>query len=200
MRISIFVSLLALAGFGSLVVPARADMISGSLSGVASFTPISPIVSIDNIFGTGNDSLLGEFTVEEQSTLTFTTLHSPADFILSEGTFTETTAKGTVHGTASGTGSISSDGTLIADLLPAFKIGERPLITEDVMFTGVAVGTGPATVAISGSYFGSTVPEPSSVVLFGTVALALLCYRRWSSPASAESTSAFRRGPEDHSV
>ena len=180
MKRSIFVSLLSLAGFGSVVVPARADMISGTLSGLATFTTISPTVSIDNISGTANDSLRGEFTVEEQSTLTFITVTSPADFILSEGTFSEITAAGTVHGTASGTGSISSDGTLIADLLLAFTVGDGPLITEDVMFTGVAGNTSPTTVAISGSYFGSTVPEPSSVVLFGTVALALLRYRRWS--------------------
>jgi hypothetical protein len=49
------------------------------------------------------------------------------------------------------------------------------------MFTGVAGNTSPTTVAISGSYFGSTVPEPSSLVLFGTAAfLALLRYRRWN--------------------
>jgi len=118
--------------------------------------------------------------VLRNSLLTFTTCTSPADFILSEGTFTETLAHGTVHGTASGTGAISTDGTLTADLLLAFTVGEnRSLITEEVMFTGSAVGT--STVAISGSYVGSSVPEPSSVILFGTAAVFLLGYR-WRRP------------------
>jgi len=182
MKRSIFVSLLALAGLANVVVPARANIISGSLSGTATFTPISPIASFDTILGSGEDSLIGAFTLEEHSLLTFITFTSPADFILSEGTFTEILLDGRiVHGTASGTGALSTDGTLTSDLLLAFSIGEHdPLITEDVLFTGVATGTG--TVDISGSYQGSSVPEPGSVVLFGTVAAAVLGYRsrrRW---------------------
>jgi hypothetical protein len=88
-----------------------------------------------------------------------------------------------VHGTASGTGSISTDGTLTSILHLAFTIGNGRLITEEVAFAGLAVSTGPQTVAIPGSYLGSpsAVLEPGSVALFGTVAAAVLCYRRWRS-------------------
>ena len=180
MKSAIFGLLIVLAGLGGLVAPARADLISGSLSGLATFTPISPVVALDNFSGIGEDSLLGAFTVEEQSVLTFITVTSPAQFILSEGTFSEITPGGTVHGTASGTGAISTDGTLTSILDLAFTIGNGPLITEEVTFTGLAAPTGPQTVAISGSYRGSpsAVPEPGSVVLFGTVAAAVLGYRR----------------------
>ncbi|HEY7337985.1 MAG TPA: hypothetical protein VH639_24045 [Bryobacteraceae bacterium] len=179
MKRSLFVSLFALAGLGNFVTPARADVISGSLSGLTTFTPISPIATFDSISGTGEDSLLGAFTLEERSLLTFITFASPADFILSDGTFTEILASGTVHGTASGTGAISTNGTLTSDLHLAFTIGDAPLITEEVMFTGTVVSTGPNTATISGSYLGSlsSVPEPSGVVLFGTVAVAALGYR-----------------------
>ena len=182
MKRSLSVTLSALAGLASLALPVRADMISGSLQGSATFTSISPIAAFDDILGSGKDSVLGEFSLEEHSLLTFVTFSSPADFILSEGTFTERLAHGTLHGTASGTGAISSDGTLTADLDLAFLIGTGPLMTEEVMFTGVAVNTSPTTVAISGSYLGSLtpVPEPGGVVLFGTFAMAVLGYRQLS--------------------
>jgi hypothetical protein len=125
--------------------------------------------------------------------LTFITVSSPAQFILSEGTFSEITPGGTVHGTASGIGAISTDGTLTTILDLAFTLGNGPLIAEEVKFTGLAAPTSPQTVAISGSYLGSpsAVPEPGSVVLFATVALAILGYRRVRRSVSA---SVFSQG------
>lgn len=174
------------AVLGSLAVPARADVIAGSLSGSATVTAISPIVDFDTITGSGEDSLLGEYTLKEQSLLTFITSTSPADFILSEGIFFEILRGGTVihaviHGTASGDGAISTNGSLTSDLHLEFTIGTGTPTTEEVMFTGVVVSTGPNTATISGSYSGSLspVPEPSEMVLCGTVVAAILGYRLW---------------------
>jgi hypothetical protein len=170
------------AGLGSLAVPGRADVIAGSLSGSATVTAISPIVAFDTISGSGEDSLLGEYTLKEQSLLTFITSTSPADFILSEGIFFEILRDGTViHGTASGDGAISTNGSLTSDLHLEFTVGTGTPTTEKVMFTGVVVSTGPNTATISGSYSGSLspVPEPSEMVLFGTVVAAILGYRLW---------------------
>src|SRR5271154_6134551 len=99
MRHSITAPLIVLVALGCLVAPAGAGSISGHVSGDTTITPIGPNVVIQDFSGKGDDTVLGAFTMQSQSTVNFS---NPLDVIISNGTCSQTFAEGTLFGTCSG--------------------------------------------------------------------------------------------------
>jgi hypothetical protein len=163
----------ALVVLGGLAAHARAGSISGTVSGDTTLTPISPNVFLQSFSGTGDDTLLGPFTMQSQSTVD---LNNPLDIIISNGTCSQTFAEGTLTGTCSGSGTTTGMGTGTFENEIVFTGGTGLFAgaTGEMTVTGTEVSTGPTTGAITASYVGtlSSVPEPGGLALL-TPAIAV---------------------------
>jgi hypothetical protein len=169
---------------GSFHVPARAGQISGSFDGVATLTPtIAPGVFTNNFSGDGDDDTFGPFTPTSQSTVDFS---NPPNIVITNGTFTEVFADGTLFGTSSGSGMASGMGTatFTADFVFTGGTGIFVGATGGATVTGTITQTSMTTEAITASYTGllTVVPEPGSLALFvPAVAVGAVVFfrRRW---------------------
>jgi hypothetical protein len=166
MRRSITLPVVALVVLGGLAAPARAGSISGQVSGDTTITPIGSNVFIQNFSGEGDDTLLGSFTMESQSTINFS---NPLDIIISNGTCSQTFAEGTLFGTCSGSGTTigMGTGTFETEIVFTGGTGLFAGATGGMTVTGTIESTGPTTGEITGSYVGtlSSVPEPGGLAL-----------------------------------
>ncbi|MFI5381249.1 MAG: hypothetical protein ACHRHE_18280 [Tepidisphaerales bacterium] len=171
------VALVALLGFA---LPVRGGSIAGTLSGDSTLTPTAtPGIFVQNLTGDGNDTTFGLFTPQSTSTIDFS---NPPHIIISDGTFTDTFANGTLFGTSSGTGTASGHGTATVTLDFVFTGGTGIFAgdTGTARFTGTITSTGPTTESITGSYVGSlntSVPSPAAAA-GGFVCLGALALRR----------------------
>jgi hypothetical protein len=144
MRRSITLPLVALVVLGGLAAHARAGSISGTVSGDTTLTPISPNVFLQSFSGEGDDTVLGSFTMQSQSTID---LSNPLDIIISNGTCSQTFADGTLTGTCSGTGTTTGmgTGTFETEIVFAGGTGLFAGATEEMTVTGTEISTGPMT-------------------------------------------------------
>lgn len=94
---------------------------------------------------------------------------NPPNIVISDGSFTETFANGTLLGTSSGSGTANGKGTasVTLDFVIPGGTGYFAGATGDVSVSGTITSTSATTESFSGSYTGSlaNVPEPSSLVL-----------------------------------
>ncbi len=160
MRRSITVPLVVLVALGALVVPARAGSISGDISGDTVLTPISPNVFLQTFTGEGDDTVLGSFTMQSQSTVDFS---NPLDIIISNGTCSQTYSEGVLFGISSGDGTTTGMGTGTFEIEITFTGGTGLFAgaTGEVTVTGTEASTGPGTGAITGSYVGTLSTSPN---------------------------------------
>ena len=156
-------------------------MISGSLSGNSTLTPTgTPDVFTQLLIGEGMDTTFGSFAHESLSTIDFS---RPPDFFISDGTFLETFAQGTLFGTSSGRGTASGTGTATGTLDIVFTGGTGLFAgaTGRATLTGTLIRTSPTTQSITGSYAGSLsiVPEPNTLALLapGVAVVAIVAAR-----------------------
>ncbi len=158
--------LVALVVLGGITAPARAGSISGDLSGDTAILPISANVFLQTFTGEGDDTLLGSFTTQSQSTVD---LSNPLNIILSNGTCSQTFSEGTLFGTCSGSGTTTGmgTGTFETEIVFTGGTGFFAGATGGMTVTGTEVRTGPTTGAITGTYVGmlSSVPEPGGLAL-----------------------------------
>ncbi len=180
MRGSIAAPLAALVALGMLVVPARAGPISGTFTGDATLTPVAPGVFLQTFNGEGDDTRLGSFDMQAQSTIDFS---HPPNIIFSNGMFSEFFSEGTLDGTSSGMGTASGHGTATFVTETVFTGGTERFreATGEATVTGTIVQTSPTTDTITASYVGSLtiVPEPSSLALLALGTAALAGWQRW---------------------
>jgi hypothetical protein len=166
MRPSITLPFVALVVLGGLVAPARAGSVSGNLSGDTVLTPIAPHVFLQSFSGEGDDTLLGSFTMQSQSTVD---LSNPLDIVISNGTCSQTYSEGILYGISAGSGTTTGMGTGTFEIEIMFTGGTGLFagVTGEVTVTGTIVSTGPTTGAITASYVGtlSSVPEPGGLAL-----------------------------------
>lgn len=161
-----------------LMLPGALQANTIPISGTVSATNFLVLTTPPNIFsatstGTGVDTTSGAFTFSAAATSTLT---DPTDFLVSNGTFMETFAGGTLTGTFTGSGTVN-------------PITLATTFTDNLVFgsgTGIFAGdTGQATLsgtgvfALSGpstsSYTGTiTTPEPSTLVLLSAGLLGLM--------------------------
>ena len=177
---SVAASLIALLLIGGSAVPVHAGPISGTLSGDGTLTPTgTPGIFTQNYTGDGDDATFGSFTLQTTSTVD---ISHPPDIVISDGMFTETFSEGTLFGTSSGDGTASGTGTAMftADVVFTGGTGLFAGATGEATSLQTLIRTGPTTVSGSGTYVGtlSIIPEPSSLALLGSAALALLYRRR----------------------
>ncbi len=177
-RFSITLSLVALVVLVGIVMPVRAGTLSGTFDGSSTLTPTgTPGVYSQSFTGDGDDTTCGALTPNSQSTIDFS---HPPNITISDGTFTETFAQGTLLGTGSGTGTASGQGTatFTLDYVITGGTGFFAGATGEITLTGAITQTGPTTESISnGSYVGSfTTPEPSSLALIALGAAGLVAY------------------------
>jgi hypothetical protein len=161
---------------GGIVMPVRAGTLSGTFDGSSTLTTTgTPGVYSQTFSGDGDDSTYGAFTPSSLSTIDFS---HPPNIIISDVTFTETFAQGTLLGTGSGTGTANGQGTATfsLDYVITGGTGFFAGATGEVTLTGTITQTSPTTESISnGSYTGSfTTPEPSSLVLLALGATGLV--------------------------
>ena len=178
MRHSITAPLIVLVALGGLVAPARAGSISGDISGDTVITPISPNIFFQSFSGEGDDTVLGSFAMQSQSTVD---LSNPPDIIISNGRCSQTYSEGILFGISSGSGTTTGMGTGTFEIEIVFTGGTGLFAgaTGEVTATGTELSTGPTTGTITGSYVGtlSSVPEPGGLALLippvavGTVVL-----------------------------
>jgi hypothetical protein len=188
MRRSIIAPLVALVALGSFVVPARAGAISGTLSGITTLTPIEPDLVIQNLTGTGSDTVLGPFTMQSRSTVNFT---NPLDIIISDGECSQTFADGMLFGTCSGSGTTTGPDTGTFQTVIVFTGGTGFFLgaTGGMTVTGTETSTGPTTGTITATYVGtlSSVPEPGGLALLtpAIAAGAIVLVRRRSNEGAS---------------
>ena len=165
-------------GMLCLMVPGalRADTIP--ISGTISANNLLVLTTPPNIFsgtstGTGVDATFGAFTFSSAWT---TTLTDPTDFLVSNGTFVDAYAGGTLTGSITGSGTVNTS-TLVTTFTEnlAFTSGTGIFAGD----TGLATLSGTGTFALSGpstaSYTGTfTTPEPSTLVLLSVSLLTLM--------------------------
>ena len=104
----------------------------------------------------------------------------PPNILVSDGTFVETFADGTLEGTTSGTGTANGQGlaTFTGDLVFTGGTGIFAGDTGDATVTGTLTRTSPTTVAVNATYTGVLVPEPSAWALLATVVVGFGLRRR----------------------
>ncbi len=177
--------LLALAlCWGALPAFAGTIPISGTLEGDSTLTPTgTPGIFVQNFTGDGMDTTFGSFTPSSMSTIDFS---NPPNIVLTDATFTETFANGTLFGTSSGNGKGKGNGngtaTFTVNLLITGGTGYFAGDTGEVTLTGTIARTGATSASVSnGSYSGSltTTPEPSAAVLMGTALMAMVLGAAW---------------------
>ncbi|HLN33156.1 MAG TPA: hypothetical protein VK395_35830 [Gemmataceae bacterium] len=187
MRRLITAAFVALVTLGSLALPVRAGLISGTFSGDSTLTATgTPGVFIQNFTGDGNDTTFGAFTPQSQSAIDFS---NPPHITISNGMLSEMFSQGTLFGTTSGSGTASGQGTAIFTIDFVITGGTRLFArdTGEATLTGTITATGPTTEAINGSYTGSltsSVPEPGNIALLvpAVAAGAVVVLRRRRVP------------------
>jgi hypothetical protein len=179
---SVTATLTALVVMGGLASPVHAGPISGSFSGNSVFTPTgTPGVLIQNFTGGGTDTTYGPFTFLSLSTVDFT---NPPSIVISNGSFTETFAIGSLFGTSSGTGTANGNGTasLLLNLVVTGGTFAFERFTGNATITGMITLTSPTTGATGGTYAGTLrdtdIPEPSTLAIVGAGIMGLGALRR----------------------
>jgi hypothetical protein len=162
-----FMALVVLAG---VTAPACAGAISGTVSGITTITPTNaPNVFIQDLTGEGNDTVLGSFSMQSQSTVDF---NNPLDIIISNGMCSQTFSEGTLTGICYGSGTTTGVGTGTFTTFIVFTGGTGLFAgaTGGMTVTGTEMTTGPTTGTITASYVGtlSSVPEPGSLALLAS--------------------------------
>lgn len=168
-------------GFLFLMLPGALQADTIPISGTINAANFLVLTTPPNIFsgtstGTGVDTTFGAFTFSSAWT---TTLTDKADFLVSNGTFVDTYATGTVSGTISGSGTVDTTlaTTFTENLVFTSGTGIFAGDTGQATLTGTGVFalSGPSTASYTGSFTQvSAVPEPSTLVLLSTSLLGLL--------------------------
>jgi hypothetical protein len=173
--------LLALVALCGLVVPAQAQMpLSGTVSGDGTLTPQSQFVFRQDFEVDGDDTLLGPFTGQSSALIDFSDL---SHLVLSNGMFTETFQQGTLFGTVSGSGAVTSpgNGTFENDYVFTGGTGLFAGAAGTATTLGTFIRNSPTTFTATGSYVGSVaVPEPGAAALLAGFCFSGLglAYRR----------------------
>jgi hypothetical protein len=163
---SLAVTLFALLLMGGVAVSAQADSTptSGTLTGNSTLTATAdPFVFDSNFTGSGFDTVSGNFTATNMGTDTFNLFGT---MFTSTGTFIDVFAGGTVFGTFTGTGTVTT-ATTSTITLDTVTTGGTGMFTGDTG-EGIVMGTTITTNSpmFSGTYSGFiTTPEPSSLAL-----------------------------------
>jgi hypothetical protein len=183
-------TLAAMIVTAGLAAPVHADTISisGTLEGNSTLTPTGTSgIFAQNFTGDGDDTTFGSFTSQSQSTVDFT---HPPSILVSDGSFTETFAQGTLFGTNSGDGTASGHGTATVtfDLVFTGGTGLFAGAAGEATATETIRNTGPTTESITGSYTGTltTTPLPATwmMLLAGLIGLGFFA-RRGTTEGSA---------------
>jgi hypothetical protein len=164
--VPVVMALVVMAGF-ALPVQASTISISGTLTGDSTLTPTgTPGIFAQNFSGDGDDATFGSFTALSQSNVDFS---HPPSIVVSDGSFTETFAKGTLFGTSSGDGTADGKGgaTVTLDLVFTGGTGIFAGITGEGTATETITRTGATTESVSGTYSATltTTPLPSTWVM-----------------------------------
>ena len=138
--------------------------ISGTVSGNTTITPTNaPNIVIQDFTGDGNDTVLGSFTMQSQSTVNFS---NPLDIIISNGMCSQTFSEGTLTGMCYGSGTTTGvgTGTFTTEIVFTGGTGLFAGATGEMTVTGTEMTTGPTTGTITASYVGtlSSVPNPAA--------------------------------------
>jgi len=169
-------------GFGMLCLMLPGALRADTISGTISAANVQVLTTPPNIYsgtstGTGNDTTFGVFNFSSAWT---TTLTNPTNFLVSNGTFLETYATGTVSGIFTGSGTVDTS-TEVTTFTENFVLASGTGIFAGE--TGQATLTGTGTFALNGSSTGtytgsfaqvSAVPEPSTLVLLSTSLVGLM--------------------------
>jgi hypothetical protein len=175
MRPSITAAVVVFVALAGFVLPAHAELLSGTFSGESTLTPTgTPGVFVQNFTGHGVDATFGSFTAQSTSTIDFS---RPPSITVSGGILSEVFSQGSFSGTSSGDGTASGRGTATfeADVVITGGTGIFAGATGEVTLTGTITATSPTTELITGgTYTGSftPIPEPSSFSLV-TVAIVV---------------------------
>ncbi len=192
MKRSMTLSFMVLVVLGGLTAPVRAGAISGTVSGETNITPIGTDLVVQDFTGNGNDTVLGPFTMQSQSTVNFT---NPLDIIISNGDCSQTFSDGTLYGTCSGSGTTTGPGTGTFQTEIVFTGGTGFFFgaTGGMTVTGMETSTGPTTGTITATYAGtlSSVPEPGGLALLTPAIVfgAIVLVRRRSNERTSHRSS-----------
>ena len=119
---SILAAVLGVAAISGLAAPARADLVSGTITGVSTLTPTAtPGIYVVSFTGNGTDTTFGDFSVTSSSSGDFS---NPPNIVITDGMFSESfTGGGSLFGTSSGSGTANGAGSAALTLNYVVKGG-----------------------------------------------------------------------------